>query len=125
MFQKRHYEEIARVLRDTVTTSLDQEIYRQALIEALCSVLARDNPNFHPARFTVACLPLETGAAPDETDVAIEHEPPAIDPDVADIRPTPLARVRPPLPPSQAPAAPAAPGPDVDTSCWPFTDRRE
>jgi hypothetical protein len=51
MFTRRHYEAVARVLRDA---ALDDEA-RHALAQDFAAMFAADNPRFHAGKFREAC----------------------------------------------------------------------
>jgi hypothetical protein len=58
MFQKRHYEEIARIIRamDVVHNQENGFIdVREDVADEFATALAKDNPKFNRARFIAAC----------------------------------------------------------------------
>lgn len=60
-FQKRHYEVVARALREVRSTPYGTDISSKAVLDltedALMEVFKSDNPNFDRTRFKEACLP--------------------------------------------------------------------
>ncbi len=52
MFQRRHYEALARMVRES---QLPEGMERDALAHVLCRFLAYENDNFQPSRFMKAC----------------------------------------------------------------------
>lgn len=60
LYSKRHYEDMARTLRDLkaqglVTTNLDTLTVWESTVCLFTERLMRDNPNFRSARFKAAC----------------------------------------------------------------------
>jgi hypothetical protein len=52
MFEKRHYEAIAKAIRVMATPGKT----KADMIEIMTIVFARDNPRFDPDRFAAACI---------------------------------------------------------------------
>ena len=51
MFQARHYEAIARIIRETPLKGVDALLFRVALVDNLCRLFAGDNPHFRVGQF--------------------------------------------------------------------------
>lgn len=59
-FQKRHYEQIARVIAEQLDHEgfdheSDKLIFKNVLVEDLSRLFARDNPLFNAEKFRRAC----------------------------------------------------------------------
>ena len=52
MFQRRHYEAIAEIIREACE---DNDIVRVELVSRFIDYLAKDNPRFNATAFTDAC----------------------------------------------------------------------
>ncbi len=54
-YQKRHYEDVARLLRERSEHIFDEPLVRQVIEIDFADLFAADNPDFDRERFLAAC----------------------------------------------------------------------
>jgi uncharacterized protein YbaA (DUF1428 family) len=54
MMTRKYYVEIAEAIRETTSITEKNRIVKDAFVEKMIEIFARDNPNFNPTKFREA-----------------------------------------------------------------------